>query len=1051
MIMTTLKIPVCWLHTGRRGAVELRLLGPVEVRVNGLQVDMGHARQRAVLAILLLGLNEVVPTDRLIDRVWGDEPPRSARNIIYGYVTRLRAAITALEDSAVVLSRRAGGYILEADPEYLDVFRFRRQVAEAAAAADDEHAAALLRNALALWSGDALGGLNSAWLRGMRESLERQRLAALLDLNDIGLRLGRHHALVGELADQVTARPQDERVAAQLMLALHRSGRSAEALHAFEQTRTRLNDELGADPGEALQKMHQQILRNDPSLTLSSASPAPPPQLVPRELPADVHGFTGRIAELDVLDTLLDSDGKTPVNAGMVPFDPGGSPSAVAVVAVSGPAGVGKTALAVRWAHASADRFPDGQLYLNLRGYDLREPMTSADALAWLLRALGLPGPDIPAEPEERAARYRSLLAGRRVLLVLDNARDVDQVRPLLPGTHGSAAIVTSRDSLAGLVARDGARRLALDLLPEAEAVGLLRILVGTRVDDDPQAAVALARQCARLPLALRIVAEWAAARPAQALADLADELADAQRRLDVLDGDGDEHSAIRTVFSWSYLRLDAIAARAFRLLSLHPGADLDSYAAAALVGSSKQDAARLLDQLARIHLIHPTRPGRYGMHDLLRHYAAEVAASCQTEDELQATLTILFDYYLYTAATAMNTLFPAEADRRPRIDPPGCATPALDEEPAARGWLEAELPSLVAMTAHTASAGWPSHAIQLARTLFRYLDVAGHFPEALTIHGDARRTARQVGDTNAEADAVASLAGVDLRQGRSPQAARRYEQALALYRQCEDRAGEARTLNNLGLISMRLSDYPQAAQQLHAALDMYQQIGDRLGESRALSNLGGVELVRQHYQEAIACEQQALALHRETGDRHSQAGALTRLGLIDMRQGHHQDAAVRLRQALALFRQTGDRVCVADVLTFIGDAEFRLGSHQQAMQVLEEALMLNREIGSKYGEADALGVLGNVLLADGRGSEARAHHEAAVSLATEADNKEAQARAHHGLADVCRAASDPSGARQHLGRALALYTELGAPEADRIRDQLKAVSPAVLGRAPAR
>ncbi len=995
----------------------MRLLGPVEVRVNGLRVDLGHARQRAVLAILLLGLNEVVPTDRLIDRVWGEEPPRSARNVIYGYVTRLRAAITALEDPSVVLSRRAGGYILEANPEHVDVFRFRRQAAEAAAAAGDEQSAALLRSALALWSGEALGGLNSAWLQGMRESLERQRVAALLDLNDIELRLGRHHALVGELADQVTARPQDERVAAQLMLALHRSGRSAEALRAFEETRKRLNDELGADPGEALQKLHQQILRNDSSLTLASASSTRHVP-VPRELPADVHGFTGRTAELDVLDTLLD-------------------PSAGAVVAVSGPAGVGKTALAVRWAHASADRFPDGQLYLNLRGYDLREALASADALASLLRALGLPGSEIPAEPEERAARYRSLLAGRRMLVVLDNARDADQVRPLMPGTPGSAAIVTSRDSLAGLVARDGARRLALDLLPEAEAVDLLRILVGTRVDDEPQAAVALAGQCTRLPLALRIVAERAAARPAQALADLAEELADEQRRMDVLDGDGDEHSAIRTVFSWSYMRLDAAAARAFRLLSLHPGADFDSYAAAAILGSARHYASRLLDRLARIHLIQPTRPGRYGFHDLLRHYAAEVAASSQTDDELQAALTGLLDYYLYTAATAMNMLFPAEAGRRPRIDPPRCATPVLDEETAARGWLEAELSSLVAITAHSASAGWPGHAIRLARTLFRYLDVAGHFPEALTIHGHARRAAQQTGDTNAEANAVASLAGVDLRQGRHPQAARRYEQALGLYRQCEDRGGEARTLNNLGLINMRLGDHPQAAQQLQTALDVYQQIGDRLGESRTLSNLGGIELQRQRFQEAIACEQQALALHRETGDRHSEAGALTVLGLIDTRQGHHRDAAGRLRQALALFRLTGDRVCVADVLTNLGDVEFRLGSHQQAIALLEEALMINRETGSKYGEADALAALGNVLLADGQGSEARAHHEAALSLAVEAGNKETQARAHHGLADVCRAAADLSGARLHVERALALYTELGAPEAEQIRDQL--------------
>ncbi len=509
---------------------------------------------------------------------------------------------------------------------------------------------------------------------------------------------------------------------------------------------------------------------------------------------------------------------------------------------------MGKTALAIRWAHTAAGHFPDGQLYLNLRGYDPRDPLAPGDALASLLRALGLPGPEIPAEPEERAARYRSIMAGRRILVVLDNARDVDQVRPLMPGAPGSTVIVTSRDSLAGLVARDGARRLALDLLPEADAVKLLRTLASTRVGEDPQAAVTLVRQCSRLPLALRIVAERVTAQPAHALADLADELADEQRRLDVLDGDGDEQSAIRTVFSWSYLRLDAVAARAFRLLSLHPAADFDSYAAAALIGSARQNAARLLDQLARIHLIYPTRPGRYSMHDLLRDYAAEVAVSCQTEDELRAALTGLFDYYLYTAATAMDILVPAEAGRRPRIQSPTAAAPALADETAARAWLEAELPNLVAVTSHTASGGWPSHATRLARTIFRHLDVAGHFPEALIIHGHARRAAQQADDVNAEADALASLAAVDLRQGRNPQAASHYEQALTLYRQCGDRGGQARTLHNLGLTSMRLSDHPQAVRQLDAALDIYRQIGDRVGESRALSNLGGVELLQGHY-----------------------------------------------------------------------------------------------------------------------------------------------------------------------------------------------------------
>ncbi len=554
----------------------------------------------------------------------------------------------------------------------------------------------------------------------------------------------------------------------------------------------------------------------------------PQPQLVvPRQLPAVVPHFAGRAGELRLLASAL---GETARASGTL-----------VISAIGGTAGVGKTALAVHWAHAAADRFPDGQLYVNLRGYDPGQPMPAADALAGFLRALGVVGQDIPSEQDERAARFRTLVAGRRMLIVLDNACNVDQVRPLLPGTPGCVTVVTSRDALAGLVARDGARRLDLDLLPLQDAVSLLRALIGDRVDADPAAAAALAEQCCRLPLALRVAAEMAAARPAVPLAELARELTDQERRLDLLDAGGDAHTAVRAVFSWSCRQLHEDAARAFRLAGMQPVHGLDAYAAAALTGSSLQLATQLLDQLARACLIQQTGPGRYDMHDLLRGYACELAAARDSEAERRAALTRLFDYYLHTAAAAMDTLAPAERHWRPRTTPPRTPSPLVMDDGAARAWLDAERASLVAATSHAAANGWPDHAKRLASTLFRYLDSGGYFPEAGVVHDQARRAARQAGDRSAEASALSNLGVVDLQQGRHRRAASHLQRALSLSREAGDRIGEAGALMNLGVADLRQGRYQQAVSQLERALALSRETGDRTGEAHALINLGVV------------------------------------------------------------------------------------------------------------------------------------------------------------------------------------------------------------------
>jgi len=794
---------------------------------------------------------------------------------------------------------------------------------------------------------------------------------------------------------------------------------------------------------------------------------------VPAQLPADVDAFTGRTAELAELDRLLP-------NTPECPSAVGAASTAVVISAVSGTAGVGKTALALRWAHRVRAGFPDGQLYVNLRGYDPDQPLSPGYALAGFLRALGVPGAEIPPEVDERAAAYRSLLDGRRILVVLDNAATVEQVRPLLPGTPSALVVVTSRDALTGLVARDGARRLDLDLLPPEDAVALLRALIGERVGDEPDATAILAGQCARLPLALRVAAELAATRNAIPLAQLVEELADQQQRLELFDAGGDPRTAIRAVFSWSYLHLPAEAARAFRLLGLHPGPDLDLYAAAALTHTSLEQAQHLLDRLARAHLVQHASPGRYGMHDLLRAYATHLAAAEDSEDEWRAALTRLFDHYLATAAAAMNTLVPAEQYRRPRIEPPAIPAPPVADSTTALMWLDAERAAITAACAHTAAHGWPGHATGLATALFRYLETGGHYPEALTIHTHARHAARYTDDRAAEARALTNLGTVYQGQGRLEQAIDHYRQALTLFHGIGDRPGEARALGDLGVVYQRQGRYRQAADHLQQALALYCEIGDRAGEAYMLGSLG-VDYRRQgRYQEAVDHYQQALALFREIGDRVGEAQTLGSLGLVYQRQGryqqavdHHQQAlalcceigyrvgeahsltnlgvvyerqacceraAEHHQKALALFREIGDRAGEADALGSLGLVHQRQGLHQQAAEHHQRALVLFREIGDRAGEAEALNGIGETHHATGQPCEARIQHNAALTLATQTGDRCEQARAHNGLAHTHYTADELDQARHHWQHALTLYAALGVPDADDVHAHLATV-----------
>jgi DNA-binding SARP family transcriptional activator/Tfp pilus assembly protein PilF len=907
----------------------VRLLGLVRAWRGDRELELGGPQRQAVLGLLALRANQAVSRSELIDGIWGEDPPPSAVNALHVHVAGLRRALEpnrAPRAPGQFLLAAGPGYSLRLEPGQLDAQVLARHLdtARAARAAGDlSGAARSFDTALRLWRAAPLSGVPGPWAEIERVRLSELRLAAIEERAEIMLMLGRAATAAAELTGLVREHPLREGLRGQLMLALYRCGRQADALATFTGGRRILIEELGLEPCPGLRRLHEQILAADPALGPPAAAvPLAGPEHVwaaPAQLPGDVDAFTGRAGELAAFDKLAAVIGPAG-GAGQ----PGTGPAAT-VICVSGTAGAGKTALAVHWARRVRAAFPDGQLYVNLRGYDPGQPVPAGDALAGFLRALGVPGQDIPREVDERAAAYRTLLDGRRILVVLDNASAVEQVRPLLPGSPSSLALVTSRDSLAGLVARHGARRLDLDPLPQQDAVALLRALIGDRAEIQPDATAMLARQCARLPLALRVAAELAAASPAMTVAQLAGALADEQRRLDLLDAGGDPGSAIRGVFSWSYDHLPDEPARAFRLLGLSPGPDIDACAAAALTGAPPEQASRMLGLLARTHLIHRTRPGRYGLHDLLRAYAAGLAAAGDAEGERHAALTRLFDYYLAAAAAAMDTLVPAERHLRPRVHGAGVPAPPLAgpvTPAAARGWLDTERAVLVAVSTHAAAHGWPAHTTGLAGTLYRYLETGGHYPDAIAVHSAALQAARRTGDRAAEATALTNLGIVDWRQGRYRQAAGHHRRALRVSREIGDRSGEATALNNVGIIYERQGEaaalaglgivdgrqgrYERAAENYRQAISLAVQIGDRPGEVEAHNGAGAVLLAVGQPGQARVQHHVALALASQIGDRYEQARAHDGLARTYRATAGHGQARRHFEHALALFTVLG-------------------------------------------------------------------------------------------------------------------------------------------------
>jgi DNA-binding SARP family transcriptional activator/tetratricopeptide (TPR) repeat protein len=949
--------------------VEFRLLGDVQARIDGSAVDIGHARQRCVLVALLVDANRLVPIDVLLDRVWSERLPQRARNTLSGYVSRLRRVLVATND--VAITRHPGGYVLTVDPMAVDLHRFHHLSARARAARDEDDALTLFEQALGLWGPTAFATLDTPWLDSVRVTLDAQRLAAELDRNDLLLGRGQHAALLDDLSERATEYPLNERVAGQLMLALYRCGRQADALYRYEHVRSELAEALGADPSPPLQRLHRQILAADPALATTTASTTRPAAAargspVPRQLPAPPRGFTGRDRELAALDALARTVDE------MAP--------AVVISTVSGCAGVGKTALAVHWAHRVAQTFTDGQLYVNLRGFDPRGSVTSlAEAMRGFLDALDVPRDRIPSTLDAQSGLYRSLLTGRRMLIVLDNARDAEQVRPLLPGSAGCMVVVTSRNELTGLLA-DGAEPLVLDLLTGQEARTLLiRRLGRRRVAAEPAAVTQTIDRCARLPLTLSIVAARAAARPAFPLAVLASELAGTRGALDAFASD-DAAIDVRAVFSWSYNVLSAEAARVFRLMALNPGADLAAPAAASLAGIPPARARSLLAELTRAHLVTEPVPGRFSFHDLLRAYARELTDERDPIPDRHSASSRVLDHYLHAAHAAALHLHPQRDPivlNRPR---PGVAVVELADHGTALAWFRAERAVLLAAVPLAAEAGFDSHAWQLSWALMDYLDYQGHWHEQRAVQRTAAEAARRLADLSGQAHAHRGLARAYARLNLDQQAYTHFERALDLYGAAGDRTGQARTHLSLGLINEQLGRIQDVVPHTQQALVLFRAAGHLTGQANALNNLGWHHAQRGDHRQAIGYCEQALAVLRDVGDPYGEAGTWHTLGYARHQLGHHPQAIDCYERAICLLEQVGERHHLAEALTHLGDTHLAAGRPGAARQAWQRAIVLLDELGHADAEhlrarvdqlaADACPVRSRLADGEGHGTE---------------------------------------------------------------------------------
>ncbi|MBE1501651.1 DNA-binding SARP family transcriptional activator/tetratricopeptide (TPR) repeat protein [Amycolatopsis lexingtonensis] len=883
------------------------LLGELDVRAGDRAVEIRRPRLQGLLTALLTDLNKVVPADVLAERVWGERLPAHPRNALYSYVSRLRTAL-----GEALITQRSGGYLLTADPETVDLHVFRRLLGEAGATTDDEAKAALLTRALALWRGDPYGSLDTPWFVNQREALASRRLGAQLDLADVGLRGDRPGDLVPELTALAEAHPLDERVRGQLVLALHRAGRQGDALREYDRIRRLLAEELGTDPGAALRQVHDQVLRGDPRPRPAAARP------VPHQLPAAPASFVGRAALLAELDRAAETAGP------------------VVISAIGGAGGIGKTWLALHWAAGKLAEFPDGQLYVNLRGFDpVAEPMPVSVAVRGFLHALGVDGAAVPPDPDAQLALYRSLLAGKRVLIVLDNAADSAQAAPLLPGSPTCRVLVTSRNRLGGLVAAHGARPVPLDVLSPQEARELLDRQIGPdRLDDET--AAELIRLCAGLPLALGIVAARAVTSPELPPSLLAEELRDQAARLDGLDA-GEAGLSLRTVFSWSLRHLTDEAAALFGLLATAPGPDIGLPAAAALAGRPPAATRKVLRALENAHLLTRTASGRYRMHDLVRLYAAERTLPGAARDDALRRVT---DFYLRTSWHGHLAIEPLQTPIPLEPPLPGVEAQRFDGQSEAVRWFATEHACLTATTELAAERGWHSQVWRLAWLLNEFRARQGQLREREAAGRLALAAAEQLGDVTAQLIAYRIHASASIFAGHPEVALECLPRALALAERAGDRLQQAHLHYVLaGAREYHSKDYRAELEECQRVFELIEPDDAPRLYIRALDLVGFCHLQWSDWHQARHWLDRAAAVARKYGDPDGEAHALGNLGFVALRSGDWPSAVENLERAVEILTRIGNERHATFFLVGLGDSYRIVGREDDARRVLHDAL----------------------------------------------------------------------------------------------------------------